>query len=65
MKLSCCTTSRPVTEIPRKLDIVDQSEQRALWNLCTLLERELVEPLDPNYGDLLAAARDRLRDTAE
>jgi hypothetical protein len=48
-----------------KLDIVDQAEQRALWNLCALLERELVEPFDPDYGDLLAAARDRLRDTAE
>jgi hypothetical protein len=32
---------RPITRIPRGLDIVDQSEQRALWNLCALLEREL------------------------
>jgi hypothetical protein len=48
-----------------RLDIVDQAEQRALWNLCALLERELVEPFDPKYGDLVAAARDRLRDQDE
>ena len=45
-----------------RLETVDQAEQRALWNLCALLERELVEPFDPKYGELVAAARDRLRD---
>ena len=45
-----------------RLETVDQAEQRALWNLCALLEKELVEPFDPNYVDLVAAARDRLRD---
>ena len=35
-------------------------EQVALWNLSVLLERELVEPFDARYGDLVTAARDRL-----
>ena len=32
-----------------QLEIVDQAEQRALWDLCALLEKVLVEPLDPAY----------------
>jgi hypothetical protein len=33
-----------------QLETVDQAEQRALWNLCAVLETLLVEPLDPAYG---------------
>lgn len=44
------------------LTLEDQAEQRALWNLACLLERELVEPLSPGYAGALAAARQRLRD---
>lgn len=44
------------------LKLEHQSEQRALWNLCCLLERSLVEPFMPNYDKLLEAARERLRD---
>lgn len=40
----------------------DQAEQRALWNLECMLERDLVAPLRDDYDELLAAARDRLRD---
>ena len=29
------------------LTLEDQAEQRALWNLACLLERELVEPFSP------------------
>lgn len=47
-----------------RLETVDQAEQRILWDICALLERVLVEPLDPNYGELLAAARERVRDPA-
>lgn len=36
------------------------SEQVALWNLSALLERELPEPIEPRYADLLAQARSRL-----
>lgn len=44
------------------LTLEDQAEQRALWNLACLLERELVEPLSPDYAAALSAARRRLRD---
>lgn len=44
------------------LVIEDQAEQRALWNLLCVLERQLVEPLRPEYVDLLQRARERLRD---
>ena len=44
------------------LGIEDQAEERALWNMCCLLERELVEPLAPGYIEAVAAARSRLRD---
>ena len=30
-------------------DIVDQAEQRVLWDLCSQLERVLVDPLAPDY----------------
>jgi hypothetical protein len=40
----------------------DQAEQRALWNLTCLLERELVEPFSQDYTALLEQARARLRD---
>jgi hypothetical protein len=42
--------------------VEDQAEQRALWNLASLLERLLVEPLAAEYQDLVAKARSRLRD---
>ncbi len=37
-----------------------EAEQVALWNLSALLERELLEPFDSQYGDLVTTARDRL-----
>jgi hypothetical protein len=42
------------------LSIEDESEAHALWKLCSLLERRLVEPFSPNYEGILAAARQRL-----
>jgi hypothetical protein len=42
--------------------IEHQAEQRALWNLTSLLERGLSELFDPNYRELLEQARTRLRD---
>jgi hypothetical protein len=45
-----------------KLDIIDQAESRALWNLRAVLEKQLVEPFMPNYLELLRRARDELRD---
>ncbi len=48
-----------------ELRIEDQAEQRVLWDLCCLLEKELVEPFNPDYMKLLQSARDRLRDKPE
>jgi len=42
--------------------VEDQAEQRALWNLSCLLERELVQPFSANYAELVEQARSRLRD---
>ena len=43
------------------LEIQDRAEAQALWNVCCLLEKQLVEPFDPNYDALLQAARDEIR----
>lgn len=47
------------------LNIEHQSEARALWNLASIFEKELAEPLKKEYGELLEAARERLRDDIE
>lgn len=41
----------------------DRAEQRVLWNLEASLESTLVEPFRPEYGEILAAARSRVRDS--
>ena len=45
-----------------RLTIEHQSEERALWNLKCLLLEVLVEPLKPDYLNLVQAARERLKD---
>jgi len=45
-----------------KLNIEHQSEERVLWNLTCILEKELIEPLKYNYAQLLHEARERLKD---
>jgi hypothetical protein len=40
----------------------DQAEQRVLWDIEAMLESTLVEPLDRNYSELLARAREAVRD---
>lgn len=45
-----------------RLEIIDQAEQRVLWNVCCLLEKLLVDPFKPNYAELLDIARNQLRD---
>jgi hypothetical protein len=45
-----------------RLEIVDQAEERVLWDVCSLLESSLIEPLDPNYLMLLAKAQAEVRD---
>lgn len=45
-----------------QLNIIDQAEQRALWNLCCILEKKSVAPFNMEYGQALSEARARLRD---
>ena len=40
----------------------DQSEQRVLWDLEAILEKQLVEPFRPDYKKLLEQARAEVRD---
>ena len=40
----------------------DQAEQRALWDLESLLESSIAAVLSPDYHSLLREARERLRD---
>jgi hypothetical protein len=47
------------------LTIVDQAEERALWNLLCLFQKQLVSPFRLDYRELLQMARDRLRDDLE
>ena len=44
------------------LSIVDQAEERALWNLCALFQKTLLPPFQDDYLEQLKQARDRLRD---
>jgi hypothetical protein len=37
--------------------VVDEAEQRVLWDLESQLETKLVEPLMPNYTELVNAAK--------
>jgi hypothetical protein len=43
-----------------KLLINDNSEKIVLWNLLSLLEKELVEPFDKNYINIIEQARERI-----
>ena len=45
-----------------RLSIEDPAEERVLWDLCADLERQLVEPFEPDYRDLLEEARAKVRD---
>jgi hypothetical protein len=45
-----------------KLEIVDQAEERVLWDVCAMLEKILAEPFSENYSELLAKAREEVRD---
>jgi hypothetical protein len=40
----------------------DQAEQRVLWDVEASLEAALVEPFRSDYDELLAEARERVRD---
>lgn len=40
----------------------DQAEERVLWSVAGMLEKQLVEIFSPDYHRLLAEARERVRD---
>lgn len=40
----------------------DQSEERVLWDLESMLESKLNEPFKKNYSELLENARNEVRD---
>lgn len=48
-----------------KLSIIDQAEERALWNLTCVLEKVLVEPFGTDYEERIRQARERLRDSVD
>lgn len=43
----------------------DRAEQRVLWDIESMLEAVLVEPLVRGYGSAVAEARSRVRDATE
>lgn len=43
------------------LSIVDQAEQRVLWNLCCIFERGALSSIEGDWPELLHQARNRLR----
>jgi hypothetical protein len=48
-----------------ELRIVDQSEQRVLWDIHAMLESALPEPINnPSYEERVARARAAVRDEA-
>lgn len=49
----------------QKLVIEDQAEERALWNLTCMFEKELAEPFAENYSEILEQAKNNLRDEEE
>lgn len=45
-----------------KLEIIDQAEERTLWNLCCILEKTLYQDNNLTYQDFITKCRERLRD---
>lgn len=45
-----------------KLEIIDQAEKEVLMSVLASLERELVEPFEINYKEILEEARRKIRD---
>lgn len=45
-----------------RLNIEDQAEERALWNLCCIFEKTLHQESAIEYKKFISQCRDRLRD---
>ena len=48
-----------------RLGVVDQAEQRVLWDISASLESVLVEPFGPGYAEVIDAARNEVRDPTD
>ena len=48
-----------------ELSIIDQAEERALWNLTCVFEKVLAEPFGADYEEVIQQARERLRDPVD
>ena len=46
----------------KELLILDMAEEKALWAIHGALEKTLAEPFDPEYYELLAKARDSVKE---
>ncbi len=46
-------------------DFEDQAEERVLWIIESLLEKQLAEPLSEHYDKFLESARENVRDTGD
>lgn len=53
-----------MSRFDERKDVVfeDSAEQRVLWDIECMLESALVEPLQPDYNELVARARATVRD---
>ena len=49
-------------EIEKKDLFVDQAEERIMWDLEALLEKQLTEPFKNDYKELVRKAREQVRD---
>ena len=48
-----------------EVNVEDQAEERVLWDLESMLEKQLPVVLESDYDARLSAARDTLRDSNE
>ena len=49
-------------EIEDNKFILDKSEKIVLWNLESLLEKELSEPFSDNYKEIVQKAREKIKE---
>jgi len=62
--MATCIMRRDVdgTELASVPFIEHRAEQRVLWKIVCMLERQLVAPFRPDYAELVDAAREAVRD---
>ena len=48
-----------------RLAIEDQAEERVLWDICCLLEKQVAAPLKKDHRKILERAREAVRDKVD